>query len=161
MRRVLFAAVLAVVVVLAAELLSFVALRFLHGRWLGWSDLARAAFAEFLAPGAGEVERNVLMHFLGVAGDGPAYLSHLTESGEIDVREQAATLRMPVLVTASDIDTTVPMAASRELASLIPGSRFELLPDASHIGASAQDPRMMELASEFLRSKPTTAPGGR
>jgi pimeloyl-ACP methyl ester carboxylesterase len=129
--------------------------RFVGRNWE--STTARAAFAEYLAPEASAIERNVLMHFLKVSGDGSAFLESMRASGDIDVSEQARTIRQPTLVVASDTDTTVPLAASRDLASLIPGARFELLPGASHIGASAQDPRLMQLVSDFLRA-PEAAP---
>jgi pimeloyl-ACP methyl ester carboxylesterase len=123
------------------------------GEFIGnsWeSPTARAAFAEYLAPQANEVERNILMHFLKVSGDGPAYFQSMMASGSIDVTELAGAIRIPTLVVASDADTTVPTQATRELASRIPGARFELLPGASHIEASTQDPRLMRLVSDFL-----------
>ena len=53
-------------------------------------------------------------------------------------------------------DTTVPIKASRALATAIPGARFEILEGASHIEASTLDPRLMRMVSEFL-SQPSDA----
>jgi pimeloyl-ACP methyl ester carboxylesterase len=61
-------------------------------------------------------------------------------------------------VLASNVDTTIPLAQSRRLASLIPGARFEIIEGASHIGASVGDPRLMTLVTEFLSDEP---PGSR
>jgi 3-oxoadipate enol-lactonase len=70
--------------------------------------------------------------------------------GNIDTSEQARQIRIPTLVVASDVDEVTPTTASRHLASLIPGARFEIIKDASYIGASSKDPRVMQLVAEFL-----------
>ena len=105
---------------------------------------------EFLAPEANDVERRVLMHFLSVAADGPQIVGFLRAQGRINRAQQARQIRSPTLVVASEADQTVPMAMSRELASLVPGARFEVVEGASHIGAALMDPRVMRLVSEFL-----------
>jgi pimeloyl-ACP methyl ester carboxylesterase len=114
------------------------------------SPLARAALVEFLAPEANDVERRVLMHFLSVAADGPQIVGFLRVQGTINRTQQARQIRSPTLVVASEADQAVPMALSRELASLVPGARFEVVEGASHIGAALMDPRVMRLVSEFL-----------
>ena len=53
------------------------------------------------------------------------------------------------MVAGSD-DSAVPVDVSRNLASLIPGSRFEILEGASHIEAAVSDPRTKSLVAEFL-----------
>ena len=53
-------------------------------------------------------------------------------------------------MVASDVDQTISLAQSRQMASLIPGARFEIVEGASHIGASVQDPRVMRLVADFL-----------
>jgi class 3 adenylate cyclase/pimeloyl-ACP methyl ester carboxylesterase len=122
------------------------------------TPMARASFVEFLAPEANDVERRVLMHFLRVSADGPQILGFFQATQKIDASQLARTIRIPALVVASDADTTVPLAASRHMASLIPGARFEIVEGASHIGAAAQDPRVMRLVSDFLAQDPGNAP---
>jgi pimeloyl-ACP methyl ester carboxylesterase len=119
----------------------------------------RASFAEFLAPEANDVQRRVLMHFLGVAADGPQILGFFRDTGAIDTSEEAGRIDVPTLVAASDSDSAIPLAHSRRLASLIPTARFEIIDGASHIGASGQDPRVMRLISDFLAAPvpPTTS----
>ena len=73
-------------------------------------------------------------------------------------------IRRPIFATVCSL--LIILAGAAAIPTL-PVARFpDLAPPqvfvvSNYIGASAQDPRMMELASEFLRSKPTTAPGGR
>jgi 3-oxoadipate enol-lactonase len=69
---------------------------------------------------------------------------------ESDVSGLAPRVRAPTLVVAGDADRTVDLAWSRELAALIPGTRFEVLAGANHIGASGGDPRVKQLILEFL-----------
>jgi 3-oxoadipate enol-lactonase len=112
--------------------------------------MGRASFAEFLAPEATDVERRVLMHFLRIAANGPQILGFFRASATIDTSDEAPRVRAPTLVVAGDRDTTIPLAASRELASRIPGARFEVVEGAGHIAAAAQDPRVMRLVADFL-----------
>ena len=122
--------------------------RFAGTRWD--SSAARAAITEFLAPEADDVQRRILMHFLEIAADGPQFLGFFREQLAIDVSGEAARVRVPTLVVASDADSAIPLASSRRLASLIPDARFEIVEGASHIGASGQDPRVKQLVSDFL-----------
>jgi class 3 adenylate cyclase/pimeloyl-ACP methyl ester carboxylesterase len=114
------------------------------------TPMGRASFAEFLAPEANDVQRRILMHFLGVAADGPQILGFFRDTGAIDTSEEAGRIDVPTLVAASDSDSAIPLAHSRRLASLIRNARFEIIDGASHIGASGQDPRVMRLISDFL-----------
>jgi pimeloyl-ACP methyl ester carboxylesterase len=123
-------------------------IRFAGSSWD--TPMGRASFVEFLAPEADEVGRRVLMHFLQLAASGESILGFFGASGEIEVSEEARRIRVPTLVVAGDADTTIPLTASRRLASLIPNARFEVIEGGTHIGASAQDPRVMRLVSEFL-----------
>ena len=90
------------------------------------------------------------MHFLRVAGGGPQFQGFIGSRLEIDVTEQAQRIRIPTLVVAGDADTTIGPQASRRLASLIPGARFEIIKGAGHRDAAGNDPRVMRLVSDFL-----------
>ena len=68
----------------------------------------------------------------------------------------ARSIRTPTLVIHGDQDATVPLAYGVELASLIPGARFEILKGADH-PTTPSDPRAMQLVAEFLaEDKPPT-----
>lgn len=123
-------------------------LNFVETSWQ--SNAARAAFVEYLAPEATDVERRVFMHFLTVAANGPQVAGFLRATGS-DVTASAVQIRCPTLVVASDADRAVPLRWSRELAALIPGARLEIVAGASHRGATGDDPRAREVMAAFLR----------
>jgi class 3 adenylate cyclase/pimeloyl-ACP methyl ester carboxylesterase len=112
------------------------------------SPATRAMTVQLLAPDAGDVERRVLMHFLQVAGDGPALAGFADASGSIDVTDEARRIRVPTLVVSGGADPLLP--GGRLLASLIPNARFEILEGANHIEASVTDPRLATLRAEFF-----------
>jgi pimeloyl-ACP methyl ester carboxylesterase len=116
---------------------------------------ARAAIVEMDVPGASAIERRVLMHFMGVSAHGSAiagFQEAMRKSeGPFDVSEQARRIRVPTLVVAGSEDAVMPVSASRSLAAAIPGARLEILEGADHLEASALDPRLMRMVSEFLR----------
>ena len=112
----------------------------------------RAMIAEYLVPQAPDAMRQVLMHFLRVSGHGPQVADFFEAAGRIDVADLARELRVPTLVVTGSEDISLP--ASRIVASLIPGARFEILDGADHIEASASDPRGLRLVSAFLADEP-------
>lgn len=59
-------------------------------------------------------------------------------------------LRLPTLVTVGSEDGSTPPDLVRELADLIPGSRFELLRGAGHLPCVDSAPLFAEKLSEFL-----------
>jgi pimeloyl-ACP methyl ester carboxylesterase len=113
----------------------------------------RAAMVELLAPEAGEVGRRVLMHFLGISGDGKAYAGFLDAMREVNVSEAARSLRVPTLVFSGTKDQVMPIQFGSGLAAAIPGARFQILEGAGHLAASISDPTMMKTVSEFLSDK--------
>jgi class 3 adenylate cyclase/pimeloyl-ACP methyl ester carboxylesterase len=117
---------------------------------------ARAALVELEVPGASAIERRLLMHFMGVSAHGSALAGFFEVSRGIDVSEQAHRIRVPTLVVAGSEDAVIPVSASRALAAAIPGARFEILEGANHLEASALDPRLMRMVSEFLRQPSQT-----
>ena len=118
------------------------------------SPATRAAMAELLAPETDDVQRRVLMHFLGVSGDGRAYAASMDAAWKIDVSELARQIKLPTLVVSGTKDQVMPVRAGSALAANIPGARFELLDGAGHIGASISDKRLMETVSAFLADGP-------
>jgi 3-oxoadipate enol-lactonase len=85
-----------------------------------------------------------------VAAEGEQLGGFFRAAGETDVSDLARRLRLPTLVVAGEHDTAVPVQQSRYVASLIPGARFEILENASHIQAAVLDPRVKVLVSDFL-----------
>jgi len=67
-----------------------------------------------------------------------------------DVRKQLARLRCPTLVIAGDRDTTVSLAAKRELQRLIPGARLVVVADSGHATPYDQMDTFNRTVMEFL-----------
>jgi 3-oxoadipate enol-lactonase len=72
------------------------------------------------------------------------YLGMLHALRDADLGDRVQHLSLPALVVSGELDEATTPADGRELASLIPGARFELLPQASHL-LSVEKPR--ELAA--------------
>jgi pimeloyl-ACP methyl ester carboxylesterase/DNA-binding winged helix-turn-helix (wHTH) protein len=107
-------------------------------------------FADLLlTPEGGEFERRFLGEMLQRAGDGAAVASFQRASLELDVREQAKQIRVPTLIIHARGDMAVPFAAGREMASLIPGSRFEIV-EGGHMSSSASHAAVRRRALAFF-----------
>ncbi len=84
-----------------------------------------------------------LPHAQGFAGQAAACMAH-------DARERLPRVRVPALVLAGEEDALVPPAASRMLASLLPGARFEAHP-GGHAFLLESGERVTASVMEFLR----------
>src|SRR5690606_34094618 len=71
---------------------------------------------------------------------GEGYLAMLQALRDADLSERVRGLRAPALVISGELDEATRPADGRALAALIPGARFELLPQASHL-FSVEKPR--------------------
>jgi pimeloyl-ACP methyl ester carboxylesterase len=70
------------------------------------------------------------------------------EFAQFDTSEMARQLRVPTLVIHGDEDQTVPIEHGRVLASLMPGSRLEILEGLGH--GLVTVPRFAERVVAFL-----------
>ena len=113
------------------------------------SPVVRSMMTTFIAPDADEVMQRVWSEFLRISGDGPAIAGFFQAGFDIDTTDLARKIEVPTLVIHGQKDHTVPLALGRDLASLIPGARFEIIPDANHIEALTS-PKVKELSEEFL-----------
>ncbi len=118
------------------------------------SPAVRDMWISLVNPNIDDVSRRVMNEFLQVSADGPAMTGFFTATIAEDVSEQAAAIRVPTLVVHGDKDLTVKFAYGVKLASLIPGSRFEIIQGADH--GAYYDPRAMKLVADFL-SEPDPA----
>jgi pimeloyl-ACP methyl ester carboxylesterase len=122
-----------------------------------WSSpRVRMMFVETLAPQADEVTRRVLNEFLRICCDGASIFGFFTEWAQFDTSEMARRLRVPTLVIHGDEDQAVPIEHGRVIASLIPGSRLEILEGEAH--GLVIVPRFLDRVVAFL-AEPSTAPG--
>jgi 3-oxoadipate enol-lactonase len=78
------------------------------------------------------------------------YLASLAALASADLRQQVQNINLPTLVVAGELDLATPPDRVRELALQIPGARFELLRDASHL-MCVEEPRALgALLTSFL-----------
>jgi pimeloyl-ACP methyl ester carboxylesterase len=107
-------------------------------------------FADILlAPHGSALDRQFLGEMLRRSGSGDAVAGYMRASLAIDVREAARRISVPTLVIHGRDDIAVPLEAGRELASHIPGSRFEVV-DGGHMASSASTAAVRRRALDFL-----------
>jgi len=68
-----------------------------------------------------------------------------------DQRDRAHDIRMPTLVLCGTEDRITPAALSRELTHLIPGSRYERIEGAGHLGNIERPDEFNTLVNAFIR----------
>jgi pimeloyl-ACP methyl ester carboxylesterase len=89
-----------------------------------------------------------LNEFLRRSADGQAIAGHLTDQAQISVLDLAKKIDVPTLAIHGQEDQVVPLEWGRELASVIPGARLEILQEWGHnVWLSS---RCRELIAEFL-----------
>jgi 3-oxoadipate enol-lactonase len=62
-----------------------------------------------------------------------------------DLRSDAKTVRVPVMIVGSERDQSTPPALARELHALIEGSELVMIPDAAHL-SNVEQPRLFNAA---------------
>jgi pimeloyl-ACP methyl ester carboxylesterase len=85
-------------------------------------------------------------------------VAFLETFARIDVTEAATRVSCPTLILHARDDHRVPLSAARELATLIPQSRFVPLPGRNHLLTSAE-PGWPTFLDELERFVSTAAPG--
>jgi class 3 adenylate cyclase/pimeloyl-ACP methyl ester carboxylesterase len=98
-----------------------------------------------------EVGLRVISEFLRRSAEGPAIAGFMRAKLEIDVSEEARRISVPTLVIQARDDRTVFPEAGRQLASLIPGARLEVV-EGSHLegigSTAATRARILEYFAE-------------
>ncbi len=120
----------------------------------GWElPAVRGMLIETLFRDEDEVRKQVTNEFLRRSGSGPAIAAFSEQNAfVIDARDLARRLELPTLVIHGTRDTAMPIDGARELASLVPGARFEIVQDAGHFETTGEtSPRVYELIDAFLR----------
>jgi pimeloyl-ACP methyl ester carboxylesterase len=79
-----------------------------------------------------------------------------TEAHRVDVRPEAARVRVPTLVIHGEDDPQMPLLGGRELVEAIPGAQLLTLPRARH-ALFHDEPRALEAVREFVRARPDEA----
>lgn len=118
---------------------------------VGWNrpEVPAIQASMLLGPNGDPVEQRFLAEMLQRSMDGSAMAGFLRASLAIDVREEAEQIRVPTLVLQARDDNVVPLEVGRELASIIPGAKLELV-DGSHMASSASTADTRRIALQFL-----------
>jgi len=108
----------------------------------GVASIAEIALGRWFSPGFREREPDAVRGYRCLLERTPneGYLAMLHALRDADLTERVRGLRAPALVVSSELDEATTPADGRKLAGLIPGARFELLPQASHL-ISVEKPR--------------------
>jgi len=114
------------------------------------SPVVRSMMTIFLFPNANEVEQRLVNEFLRISGDGPAVADFFQEHMEIDTRKLAMQIALPTLVVHGAEDIIIPLESGREVASLIPGARFEIISGADHEQGAYGSAEVRKVVDEFL-----------
>jgi pimeloyl-ACP methyl ester carboxylesterase len=72
---------------------------------------------------------------------------------QIDVSELATQIRVPTLVIHGRDDQPVPLEAGRQVASLVPGARFEVIA-GGHLEGTGGSREAQQLILDFLADEP-------
>jgi pimeloyl-ACP methyl ester carboxylesterase len=129
--------------------------RFLDFFEVAWGQPpVREVFAALaLEPTGTAVERAVYGGLLGRCCDGPNVARYFREIGEIDVRKEARQISVPTLVLHARDDQAVPLGLGKELAAIIPDSRFTVV-EGGHREGTASTADTRQLALDFLSLLP-------
>lgn len=80
----------------------------------------------------------------------PGYIATCAAIRDADLRASSATITVPTLVLCGAEDIATPPDLGRELAAIIPGARFELIPDAGHLPSIEQPAVLAATIGDFL-----------
>lgn len=118
---------------------------------IGWErpEVRAIQASLFLGPDSDPVQQRFVAELLRRSMDGPAVAGMIRASLAIDVRNEAKTIRVPTLVLQARDDNVHPLEVGRELASIIPGAKLEIV-EGGHAASSASTAKTRRLALQFL-----------
>ena len=82
--------------------------------------------------------------------DKSVYRAATAELWGVDMREVAGSVTVPTLVLVGEHDSIAPPHLSRELAGLIPGAQFVVIPDAGHLPNEENPAAFNQAVRSFL-----------
>ncbi|NNM71715.1 3-oxoadipate enol-lactonase [Enterovirga aerilata] len=99
--------------------------------------------------------------------DPQGYANCCLAIGRMDLRPRIGSIRAPTLVVSGAQDPATPVAMGEEIASLVPGAEFAVVPDAAHLIAVERAEALTAHIARFLRGgmagerEPMPVPGDR
>ena len=85
-----------------------------------------------------------------LATDPAVFTGACAELAALDLRDEVPRLVPPLFALAGDGDEATPPAMAEELAGLVPGARFALLPGLAHVPQLQDTPRFISAIQPFL-----------
>jgi pimeloyl-ACP methyl ester carboxylesterase len=119
----------------------------------GQSPVREMFAAQALEPTGTAVERAVYGGLLGRCCDGPNVARYFRVLGEVDLRKEAQQISVPTLVLHARDDQAVLLQAGKELAAIIPDSRFTIV-EGGHREGTASTADTRQLVLDFLSALP-------
>jgi pimeloyl-ACP methyl ester carboxylesterase len=107
--------------------------------------------SKLLAPSVDDLSLKIVGQLLRRSVNGNDLASFLRAHWLLDTRDQAKQINVPTLVIQASDDDWVNMAAGRELAALVPGSKLEVV-TGGHLSASGSSPGVRRLILDFFEA---------
>jgi proline-specific peptidase len=101
-----------------------------------WPDYVVRSFDRMATP---------IYHYMA----GPSEFRIIGTLRDWDIMDRLGEIHIPALITCGEFDECRPVH-TREVAERIPGSRLEIIPDASHLCFAERPELWMPIANEFM-----------
>jgi 3-oxoadipate enol-lactonase len=82
--------------------------------------------------------------------DPEVFRAACAQLAELDLRDELAKVKMPVLVVVGEHDEATPPPMSHELAALLPDARLKIIPGCAHVPQLQSPQLFLEAISDFL-----------
>ena len=116
-----------------------------HG---GMRELAQARVGALLASEDSKIRSDVIETMAGI--DPAAYRIGAEAVWLADQTDRAAAIQIPTLMICGDLDPVTPPSLSEELVGLIPNSRLQVIPGASHLANLDKPAEFNRAIDDFL-----------
>jgi 3-oxoadipate enol-lactonase len=118
----------------------------------GVQAVADVVLERWFTPGFAQAHPDVIerMRAQLIATPREGYASCCEAIAAMDLTGDLGSIQAPTLVISAADDPSIPPEHGRRIAELIPGARFELVPDARHIANIEQADLITGLIQEFL-----------
>ena len=87
--------------------------------------------------------------------DPEVFRAACAQLAELDLRDELAKVKMPVLVMVGEHDEATPPPMSHELAALLPDARLKIIPGCAHVPQLQSPDLFLEAISDFLQATST------
>ncbi len=121
----------------------------------GLLAIADVAMRRLFAPAFQEANPDLMAERRAafLATDPAVFTGACAELAALDLRDEVAALRMPLLALAGDGDEATPAAMARELAAMVPGARFEEMAGLAHVPQLQDTARFVAAVEPFLAER--------